>query len=173
MAKTYNITVLPHNAFDEYMTDNHINDSNVEGIKDTMFISIIGTKECLKYYLEEEDTKHWFAENHTNVINLDFDDLSMDITWHGHQFKAISEDQAKSLYEFIERNIRDGRGNAIIHCRAGMSRSQAIGRFITAIHPELYGNCEEQGILMEHANKEVLRMLMREHYKKNPPFSDM
>jgi len=172
MGKTYNITVLPQNLFDKYMADNNINDSNVEDIDDSMFISIIGTRECIKYYLEEDGTKHWFSSDHKNVINLEFDDLSNDIEWHGHKFKAISSKQAMDLFEFIEKNINDGRRNVFIHCRAGISRSQAVACFIVNMYKEYYVDYDTQNLLPYYANKGVLRALMGEYYKKHPPFSD-
>ena len=69
------INVLSHKAFDNTMRDFNINDTNVDNKTDLAFISIIGTEECLKYYLHEEDTKHYFNNEHTNVLNLDFDDI--------------------------------------------------------------------------------------------------
>ena len=66
------INVLSHKAFDNTMRDFNINDTNVDNKTDLAFISIIGTEECLKYYLHEEDTKHYFNNEHTNVLNLDF-----------------------------------------------------------------------------------------------------
>ena len=50
---------------------------NLNEVKDDKaFISIIGTEECRKYYLEE-DTNHWFSNcTEDNVLNLEFDDVN-------------------------------------------------------------------------------------------------
>ena len=73
------IVVLSHYLFDEKMRECGLNNQNVDNLKDTAFISIIGTKECLEYYLDEGETKHFFMNNHENVLNLDFDDISTDV----------------------------------------------------------------------------------------------
>jgi hypothetical protein len=157
------IEVLPHRVFDEQCEKLKLDDSNVENMADTAFISIIGTKDCLKYYLDEEDTKHWFNENHSNVINLDFDDLPCDeIEWKGHTFKGMSMEQAQQLFEFIENNIDK---SFKIHCRAGFSRSQGVGNFIN----DFYKGEFESDTLLPHPNKEVYRKLSRCYYKKYRP----
>lgn len=46
------IVVLSHYLFDEKMREWGLNNQNVDNLKDTAFISIIGTKECLEYYLD-------------------------------------------------------------------------------------------------------------------------
>ena len=111
--KEKEIFVLPHATFDREMEKMGLNDDNVEDT-DMAFISIIGTPECLIYYLDEGDTKHYFKD-HPNVINLDFDDISHDeIEWEGHIFKGLSMEQAEKLFEFIEKNIDK---TFYIHCR--------------------------------------------------------
>ena len=157
------IEVLPQRIFDEQCEKMKLNDSNVENVTDTAFISIIGTKEYLKYYLDEEGTKHWFKENHSNVLNLDFDDISNDeIEWKGHIFKGLSMEQANTLFKFIENNIDK---SFKIHCRAGMSRSQGVGNFIN----DFYSGEFDSDTLLPHPNKEVYRKLSRCFYKKYRP----
>lgn len=160
MAKNKYIKVLSQFSFDEEMNNNGINDDNVESLGDEAFISIIGTDECLKYYLEEEDTKHYFKENHPNVLNLEFDDLGQDLVWHGHLFKTISDEQSQALFEFIERNLGC---NFTIHCRAGMSRSQAVGCFIHDMYPQFYNEVDTDlsTLSRAHVNQEVMRKLKR------------
>ena len=157
------IKVLPHSTFDEYCYKYGLDNDNVENDKEHAYISIIGTKECLKYYLEEEDTTHWFKDNHPNVINLDFDDITKDeIEWEGHIFKGFSGEQAQQLFDFIENN-KDK--SFIIHCRAGMSRSQGVGNFIN----DFYKGEFESDTLLPHPNKEVYRKLSKCYYKKYRP----
>ena len=153
------IDVYPHSFFEEICEKMGLNDSNVEDTN-YAFIDIIGTPECLKYYLDEEDTKHWFKENHSNVLNLEFDDVSKDeIKWKGHIFKGISDKQAEELFDFIEKNIDK---NFKICCRAGKSRSQAVGNFIY----NFYRGKFESNNLLPHPNMEVYRKLSRCYYKK-------
>ena len=149
------ITVLSHQRFDEKMEEMGVNDSNVETFEDYAFISIIGTDECLKWYLHEEGTKHWFKEEHDNVLNLEFDDLENDIEYFGHTFKAMSEEQAEKTFHFIERNL--GR-NFIIHCRAGMSRSQGVAFFIKDTYNDWFKE-EQPSMNRDFANKGVIRKL--------------
>lgn len=171
MAKEKFIKVLPQYIFDEEMHRRGINDENVEVIDDEAFISIINTKECLKHYLEDEGTKHYFSENHSNVINLDFDDLENDFVWHGHLFKAMDEKQAEGLFGFIERNI--GK-SFTIHCRAGFSRSQAVGAFIKDNYKDVYTdeNTDSSTINRDRLNHGVMKLLMRKLYEKRGLFTE-
>lgn len=161
------IEVLSHYLFDEKMKEMGFDDDNVENTN-MAFISIIGTKECLKYYLDEEHTKHYFKD-HSNVLNLDFDDIDDDIIYHGHQFKAMSIEQAKETVDFIENIIEKGICDVKIHCRAGMSRSRAIAEFI-------YRYCQENNIEVIYEernnyttllNQGVLTKLNHAYWKKH------
>lgn len=167
------ITVYSQSEFDIYCYEHNLDDDNVENDKSHAYISIIGTKECLKYYLEEDDTTHWFKEDHNNVLNLEFDDISQDeIEWEGHTFKGFSEEQAKKSVDFIDRIVEeskilgeDCRRNFVIHCRAGMSRSQAFGAFLRDFYPDYF--TAEYSNLLPHPNKDVYRKLSRYFYKKH------
>jgi len=163
------IVVLSQYLFDEQMRDWGLNSQNVENAKDTAFISIIGTKECLEYYLDEGDTKHYFMNNNKNVLNLDFDDTSTDVNYDGHIFKTMSMKQAEQAVDFIEDMVNDGRTTFYIHCRAGMSRSRAFAEFI-------YTYCQEHNIDVEYEdrndyttilNQGVLRRLNHAYWKKH------
>jgi len=163
------IVVLSQYLFDEQMRDWGLNSQNVENVKDTAFISIIGTKECLEYYLDEGDTKHYFMNNNKNVLNLDFDDTSTDVNYDGHIFKAMSMKQAEQAVDFIEDMVNDGRTTFCIHCRAGMSRSRAFAEFI-------YRYCQEHNVDIEYEdrndyttilNQGVLRRLNHAYWKKH------
>jgi len=163
------IEVMPQSVFDRLCAENNINDSNVETeFSNNAFISIIGTPECLKYYLEEDDTKHWFESNHSNVINLDFDDIPCDeFEYNGHIFKGITIKQAEELFDFIEKNV--GK-DFFIHCRAGRSRSMAIGTFIRDFYKEIYRGKYET--LFEGSNLDVYSKLSRIFYTKNKIYND-
>lgn len=148
--------------FNGMCQDNGWNDFNVESISDKAFISIIGTEECQKYYLEESE-EHWFKQNHLNVLNLEFDDISEDMVYHGHKLSALNEKQANELFSFIEKNI--GK-DFIIHCRAGVSRSQAVASFINDMYYE-NGYCEiETHIKLKRPNQHVLTSLKHCYYQK-------
>ena len=151
------IKVLPQGVFDQEMEDRMLDDTNVEGLTDEAFISIIGTEECLVHYLDEPYTEHWFKTDHTNVLNLEFDDVDHDIEYKGHLFKAISKEQAEKTVNFIEANL--GK-NFTIHCRAGKSRSQAIGKFIFGAYKEHFAK-EQPYLEFYFANAGVLRALNR------------
>ena len=151
------VHVYPHQYFEEQTA--YLNDATVED-ENWAFIDIIGTPACLKYYLEEEDTHHVFNEPHDNVLNLEFDDLPCDeFKWKGHTFYGISDEQAEKIVDFIENNINK---NFMICCRAGKSRSQAVGEFILYF----YEGFKSDDIL-HTPNKEVYRKLSRAYYKKH------
>lgn len=161
------IEVLSHYLFDERMKDMKLNDENVENTN-MAFISIIGTLECLTYYLDEGKTKHYFND-HPNVLNLDFDDIEDDVMYNGHHFKTMRMEQAEKAIDFIEANINNGVTMFYIHCRAGYSRSRAFGEFI-------YRYCKEHDIEVEYddrndyttmLNSGVLRRLNHAYWKKH------
>lgn len=161
------LKVLPHYLFDEEMKKMKLDDSNVENCN-MAFISIIGTPDCLTYYLNEGDTKHYFGE-HPNVLNLEFDDISGDVLYNGHHFKTITMKQAEKTVDFIEKMIRSGIDVIECHCRAAFSRSRAVAEFI-------YRYCKEHDIDVEYSdrndyttmlNQGVLRRLNHAYWKKH------
>lgn len=161
------IEVLSHYLFEEKCKKDGLNDENIEDKKDKAFIDIIGTEECRKYYLMEE-MSHYF-KIHSNVLNLEFDDLSEDVEYDNHVFKAMTMQQAEKTVDFIEKMINDGVMYFRICCRAGYSRSRAIGEFI-------YRYCTEHHIEVEYAdrndystflNQGVLRRLNNAYWKKH------
>jgi hypothetical protein len=161
------LKVLSHFLFDEEMKKMGLNDENVEDTN-FAFISIIGTPECLNYYLDEGDTKHYFKGHH-NVLNLDFDDISEDVLYNGHLFKTITMEQAENTVDFIERIVETKAEEIFIHCRAGMSRSRAFAEFI-------YRFCMEHNIPVEYNDRNdyttmynhgVLSRLNHAYWKKH------
>jgi protein-tyrosine phosphatase len=161
------IIVLSHYLFDEEMKKMGLTDDNVENTN-MAFISIIGTPECLTYYLDEGGTKHYFKD-HPNVLNLDFDDIGDDVMYNGYHFKTLTMEQAEKTVEFIEEMINRGVDEIKIHCRAGMSRSRAVAEFI-------YRYCNENGIEVEYEDRKdyttmlnygVLNRLMHAYWKKH------
>lgn len=161
------IVVLSQYLFDEQMRDWGLNSQNVENVKDTAFISIIGTKECLEYYLDEGATKHYFMNN-KNVLNLDFDDTSTDVNYDGHIFKTMNMKQAEQAVDFIEDMVNDGRTTFYIHCRAGMSRSRAFGEFIYRTFGKDFDiEYEDRNDYTTILNQGVLRRLNHAYWKKH------
>lgn len=163
------ILVYSHNDFDEICESNGWNDDNIESIDNLAVISIIGTLECRKYWLEDE-TDHWFKTNHENVLNIEFDDVDEDIVYEGHLFKVISDKDARKIVDFIDDNI--GK-TFFIHCRAGKSRSQAIFRFMADFYPSIYTNwCGRRENPCKSPNIAVVASLKRAFYEKNGLFVD-
>ena len=144
------INVYSQFLFDKEMKALGLNDDNVEN-ENAAFISIIGTKECLEYYLDEGKTKHYFNDNHNNVL------------------KTIDMEQAEKAVDFIENMINNDVASINIHCRAGYSRSRAFAEFI-------YRYCKEHNIEVEYddrndytsfINQGVLRKLNNAYWKKH------
>lgn len=161
------LKVLSHYLFDEDMKKMELNDDNVENTNKA-FISIIGTPECLTYYLDEGNTKHFFKD-HPNVLNLDFDDISTDVDYDGHIFKTMRMEQAEKTVDFIEKMAEKGVDVIEGHCRAGYSRSRAIFEFI-------YRYCQEHNIDIEYEdrndyttllNQGVLKRLNHAYWKRH------
>lgn len=173
-----NVIVFNHIDFDNFCGQQSLNDNNVESNNNYAFISIIGTQEIIEDYLGEYGTKHYFNENHSNVLNLEFDDVSEDRDFEYETLdgknkvlhaKAMSEEQAKECVDFIENNV--GK-TFIIHCRGGVSRSQAFFRFITDFYEEYQGcrgNVENPCLT---PNIGVLAALKRAFYLKNNIYAE-
>ena len=73
-----------------------------------------------------ESYKHMFDNNHENVLNVEFDDVSE------KDPNFIDKETAKRIVEFIDKNISC---DIYIHCDAGKSRSQAVARYIMDVYP--------------------------------------
>ena len=144
-----------HEEFDNECLKHGYSDSCVPD--NIAFISIIGTEDCQKYYLEETE-EHWFKDNHPGVLNLEFDDIAEDeIIWEGHRILGLSEGQAKEIVEFIDKNI--GK-DFWIHCRAGFSRSQAIVRYILDLYSDIEWKTRKDNPCLS-PNIDVLQKLKR------------
>lgn len=129
---------------------------------DSAVISICSTEDCIRGYivanLIDVDDKHWFAKSTDNILNLDFDDIIQDeVKSNGYTFRCISEEQAKVLHDFIHKHANAGH-DFYIHCRAGKSRSQAVGRYIRETFAG-YEERKENPCLHENIN--VLNKLRR------------
>jgi predicted protein tyrosine phosphatase len=161
------IKVFPYFQFFYEMEELGLNDENVENTN-MAFISITETQECLRYYLEEENIKHFFND-HQNVLNLDFDDACDNILYNGHLFKTMTMNQAEKAIDFIEEMVENHIDEIKIHCRAGVSRSRAFAEFI-------YRYCKEHNIDVEYddrdkyttlLNPSVLKKLNHAYWKKH------
>jgi len=90
----------------------------VKDDKEAFFISIV-----------EPDDYIEFSPKSDNYRTYSFYDLEDDIAnGAGHIYKAISEEQAKDMFEFIKDN--KDKKKCYVHCHAGISRSGAVGSFI-------------------------------------------
>jgi predicted protein tyrosine phosphatase len=112
------ISVLSKKDFDDMMERHGINDNTVESSDNLFFISINN--------VHGMDIQSWFHHDHNNVLRLFFDDcLPEDPSSENTLF---NEKHAKKIIEFIKRFNNDSQ--IFIHCRAGVSRSAAVGAFI-------------------------------------------
>lgn len=90
-----------------------ISQRDINSIETFMFISIL-----------DPDNDIDLLEAKDNHLTQRFYDLEYDIGAN----KAMSEEQAQELYDFIIKNKE--KYSCIVHCSAGVSRSGAIGEFI-------------------------------------------
>lgn len=138
--------------------------------KDWVFVSIGEHKPYRKepHMLKECD----------QVINLDFDDICGYRTWDAlpnedwtpekkEAYKDVygmSDDDARRLFEFLEKNI--GK-NVMVHCSAGISRSQGVVRFLLDMYHEQYSveNTNPKNPC-QLPNNHVVCLLKRQYYKK-------
>lgn len=117
-----------------------------------------------------------------SVIRLRFDDIAgatmkdaepgrkwTDAEWKRYEnVRGMSADDASRLFEFIDTNI--GK-NIMVHCSAGVSRSQGVVRFVLDCYPDVYG--EERTNSKNPCltpNMYVTAMLKRKFYERYPMF---
>lgn len=152
------VNVINKRLFDEIMTSENITDKNVHELKDTFLISITDTDKFSKSRLPH------FNQNHANVLNLSFDDCSIDGEASPTQpegTKAMDQSQAFMLYNFIKRNL--DKEQCIVHCMAGISRSGAVGTFVNDMVKGDFVKFSMNNPQI-HPNAHVTRLLKREMY---------
>jgi len=118
------VVVVSKPCFNYIMDRYEINDDTVEGFGGSAYISINDT--------EGEWKESYFNKDHSNVIRLWFDDVSPgEATSPTNKISvsAMTEEQGKQIINFIERNKE--KIKFVVHCTAGISRSGAVGAFIS------------------------------------------
>lgn len=152
------IHIVNKQTFDSLMFNNGLTDQSVEQIAgDTFFISITDTDKF------SESREPYFRTNHINVLNLAFDDCTVDGERSPTQPKgtrAMNQRQAFQLYNFIKRHLN--KPQCIVHCMAGISRSGAIGTFINDLTNGDYYKFKKLNPQI-HPNQYVLGLLNKEH----------
>ena len=126
------IRVVPHIVFNVICAKNGWGGDAIP--TDVAFISIIDSPAALRFWNDDNSV---FASHHLNnaenVLNLDFDDVSND----GDHCRALTDEQAEEIIAFILKH----RGkDFLVHCKAGFSRSAAIGQVIKDFFPEYENN---------------------------------
>lgn len=145
------IDILSKFTFDQIMEKEGVTNDSVETFVNSLFISIHGNY--------EEDEPPYFSKNYDNVLNLVFDDVEEDIQDSGGRIaRAFTREQAVELIKFIEDH--KNRKYCIIHCGAGVSRSGAIGTFISDYFEKDYKEFKLQNPHIM-PNGQVLAMLKR------------
>lgn len=101
-------------------------------------------------------------ENRVDLLQLRFDDITME----RDGWKPISDDQAKQVWEFVEK-VWDKVDLLMIHCHAGLSRSTACGLVISEkYHPEyahLYEVFYMPNILVKQTLRKAANMWPYDH----------
>lgn len=99
-------------------------------------------------YMSCEREPHPLEEN-DQVINLNFDDISGYRPWDANpefgwteEYKELykytygmNDKDTERLFSFLQKNI--GK-NVMIHCSAGISRSQGVVKFLLDCYPDIY-----------------------------------
>lgn len=109
---------------------------------------------------EGANNKFLIPENHERLIRLTFGDVSEDVVvWKGVEFKGITDEQAKELYQFCNK-YRDK--NFIVHCTAGISRSSAICLFLAVCYDH---TLKDNFFKLSSPNSRVLYKLLNALYE--------
>ena len=131
--------VFSKRLFDNYMREHGIYDANLPS---DMAVVSIG---------EPEESEHYFQDS-PQILNIDFWDVN---DYEVEGIKGLTDEQAETIHNIIESNI--GK-DFYIHCRAGVSRSQAVGRFLSDIYGYETISVAQNGAF---PNQHVLSLLKR------------
>lgn len=126
-------------GFQQELNRNGWRDGNLPS--DWVFVSIGN-------YKPKDSEPHILSECE-QVINLNFDDISGYCIWDALPMEewtpekkeaykdvyGMSDTDAERLYTFLKKHI--GK-NVMVHCSAGISRSQGVVRFLTDCYPDIY-----------------------------------
>jgi predicted protein tyrosine phosphatase len=156
------IKVLARFLFWGILKKQGITDSNVENQDNTFYISINST--------EGNDITPYFKEKHPNVLTLYFDDCNEykkhPVDGSPDEFYEqipMSEEQALEIIKFAEK--MNNESNVYVHCTAGVSRSGAVGAFIS----DYLGNKWDDFIKVNPQvipNSHISSLLKRVYYEK-------
>jgi hypothetical protein len=156
------IKVLARFLFWGILKKQGITDSNVENQDNTFYISINST--------EGNDITPYFKEKHPNVLTLYFDDCNEykkhPVDGSPDEFYEqipMSEEQALEIIKFAEK--MNNESNVYVHCTAGVSRSGAVGAFIS----DYLGNKWDDFIRVNPQvipNSHISSLLKRVYYEK-------
>lgn len=156
------IKVLSRVLFWGLLKNKQITDTNVEYLDNTFFISINST--------EGNDSEPYFKETHPNVLTLYFDDCDEYkkypiIGSDGKFYEQIpmSEEQALEVVNFVEK--MNNKSTIYVHCTAGVSRSGAIGAYISdylGMRWDDFIRCNPQVI----PNSHISSLLKKIYYEK-------
>ena len=133
--------------------------------KPTLLISIQdGDKSELPF---KQRTNHITRSQYVGVLFCYFDDL--DPIRLGCNFNSpfmFSRADAKLIIKFLDRHFKEPSSfeQVLVHCQAGVSRSQAVALFITKHYyedEELYKELMEDAVLPE-GNKYIFQILEEE-----------
>jgi hypothetical protein len=148
------VTSYSKNEFLNLATSRDINDDTVDGLNE-FFICVEPSG--------GPDSVDYFLKPHSNVVSVQFDDVSEDSKKWGpdvqawFEAKAMTENHAKILIDFIKSINSDSQVH--VYCTKGLSRSKSVADFIR----EEFLNWDEQGPLWpEHPHsyhhiKDLLR----------------
>lgn len=123
------VIIMSENGFDAMCQRNKLDDGNVEKVERTAFISIVDVY---------RRNKNHFNDNHPNVLNLSFSDVTDDNisyfkrAYNNENFELLSESDADKAVKFIY-GLAESVDLWVVHCLAGISRSGAFGHYITEL----------------------------------------
>ena len=159
MSKIY---IVPKHQFDGILTTN---DSVKRGFADIAFISICEPDSDLSC------DQSYFKSDSENVLRVFVHDITGDLPYlfenskrANSVAKALTPEQAEQIVLFVEQNI--DKKVWLIHCTAGISRSGAVGTYVSERIGMGYGELKRENPQII-PNQHILSML-RKVPRKSP-----
>lgn len=112
----------------------------------------------------------------TSIIALDFEDMPEDVDFPDSKYHplnpTINYGQAEQLVRFIEYNMEMGK-DFIVHCGAGVSRSQQVAEYIMLVSHQTYEYDYEESTHNHYFSQTiVLSRLLEMKHKIFPDFDN-
>jgi predicted protein tyrosine phosphatase len=92
-----------------------------------------------------------------SILRLEFHDIEQEVP--DEPYDLFSEDQAREIVQFVQDAQANGAVGVLVHCRAGISRSAAVAKWIAAAHGLPFN--EQYSLYNRHVYQLLRKLVIR------------